>query len=611
MKKFFLILLIIQVPFTKVFSQLAIYNFTGSGNCPNQNLAVYAQPHGIIFSDFSDQNVSCVAANDVYASDNWNTTSSIDLNEFTQFSITANPCYDFTLGNFIFYGQINSAPSSGSTSWHLRSSLDNYASNLSNGTITTSQTAFINALPSVNFTSITAVTFRLYFVNVNSPSTIISIDNVSVSGIANGTAVYYRDMDLDAYGDAASPIYTCSPPAGYCSNNTDCNDQDMSVHPGAIEVCDGQDNDCDGNTDNITFGGNLYYADADGDGFGNNAVSIRACSTPVGYVSDNTDCDDAHATVHPGATEICDGLDNDCMNGIDDNTVSVTWYIDMDADGYGSFSSTIVSCTQPAGYVMNSTDCNDANSAVHPNATEVCNGMDDDCDMLVDENAVDAQNWYEDFDGDSYGNLYSVIQSCFQPAGYVSDNTDCDDNTSVTHPGAMEICDNLDNNCDGFADNNAFDAATWYQDMDMDGFGNPLVSFVSCVAPSGYVSDNTDCLDNNPAAYPGGTEIANNGIDEDCNGSDLIATGIASLNSENGATIFPNPGTDHATVFLAENWKGGIQIEIFSLEGKSLFVYQFINRANLDFETGGLESGIYFIRITDEANSTEIRWVKL
>ena len=118
-----------------------------------------------------------------------------------------------------------------------------------------------------------------------------------------------------------------------CVSNTDCNDDDNSVYPGATEICDGKDNDCNGLVDeNIK---SIFYRDADGDGFGDASNSTQACTVPSGYAVDNTDCNDDDASVYPGAPEICDGKDNDCNGSTDDNTETVTFYRDADGDGHG------------------------------------------------------------------------------------------------------------------------------------------------------------------------------------------------------------------------------------------------------------------------------------
>src|SRR6185503_7953894 len=94
---------------------------------------------------------------------------------------------------------------------------------------------------------------------------------------------------------------------------------------------------------------------------------------------------DGRASVKPGGTETCNGLDDNC-NGVIDEGVKTTFYRDADGDGFGNLSITAQACSAPSGYVANSTDCDDSKATVKPTGTETCNLIDDDCDGLIDEN---------------------------------------------------------------------------------------------------------------------------------------------------------------------------------------------------------------------------------
>jgi hypothetical protein len=194
-----------------------------------------------------------------------------------------------------------------------------------------------------------------------------------------------------------------------------------------------------------------YYHDGDGDTFGDPSDSTLVASSedrPADHVTDNSDCDDSDADVNPDADEIPDdGIDNDCSGEVDETSY---WYEDGDGDGYGNPAVDSIAESQPAGYVADDTDCDDSDAAVHPGAQEApTDGLDNDCDGEVDETSY----WYEDADGDGYGNpaVETIAES--QPTGYVSDNTDCDDSDPNVNPGADEISDDgIDNDCDGEVD---------------------------------------------------------------------------------------------------------------------------------------------------------------
>jgi hypothetical protein len=311
---------------------------------------------------------------------------------------------------------------------------------------------------------------------------------------------------------------------GACGG-TDCDDTDASVYPGATEYCNGYDDNCDGTIDEDTAADAVtWYADSDSDSYGDVSVTDVDCYQPTGYVADSTDCDDTVATTYPGADEYCNGVDDDCDGTIDEDTAvdAVSWYADADSDGYGDPSVSDTECYQPSGYVADNTDCDDTVATTNPGATEYCNSVDDDCDGDIDEDtAFDAVPWYADTDSDGYGDPAVVDTECYQPSGYVADNTDCDDSVSTTYPGADEYCNSVDDDCDGVIDEDtAVDAVTWHADADADGYGNAAVTDIECDQPSGFVLDDTDCDDTDPDTYPGAPEVPYDGIDQDCDGED-------------------------------------------------------------------------------------------
>ena len=198
-----------------------------------------------------------------------------------------------------------------------------------------------------------------------------------------------------------------------------------------------------------------WYEDDDGDGYGNGSSALSACEAPSGFVADGSDCVDSEASIHPGASEVCDGVDNDCDGAIDPDTSvdAPTWYADTDGDGTGDAASSTVSCSAPSGFVADSSDCDDGDATVFVGADEYCDGIDNDCDGSIDESgAVDGTTVYADTDGDGYGDASNSSVECSLPSGYVSDSSDCDDTDSAVNPAGDEVCDGVDNDCDGDVD---------------------------------------------------------------------------------------------------------------------------------------------------------------
>jgi len=361
--------------------------------------------------------------------------------------------------------------------------------------------------------------------NPSAPEVCDGLDNDCDIGIDEGvTITFYRDADGDGFGNAAGPVASaCTTPGGYAANSTDCDDTNASRNPGAPEVCDRVDNDCDGMVDDGVL--LTYYRDADGDGFGNVAApTMMACSAPPGYVVNATDCDDTLMGRNPSASEVCDGVDNDC-DGFADEGVLVTFYRDADGDGFGSASApTVSACTAPAGYALTSTDCDDTLASRNPGAPEVCDGVDNDCDAAIDEGV--RLTFYRDADGDGFGALASgTTMACSAPPGYSANSTDCDDTWGAVNFSTSEFCDGIDNNCNGSIDEAG--ARAFYRDLDLDTFGDNAVRMetMSCTAPTGYVANNTDCNDMVTAVHPGAPELCN-GRDDNCSLPGGLAGGV-------------------------------------------------------------------------------------
>ena len=188
-----------------------------------------------------------------------------------------------------------------------------------------------------------------------------------------------------------------------------------------------------------------WYADTDGDGFGDPANSVASVTQPAGFVADNTDCDDRNAGINPDALDSPgDLIDQDC-DGID--PPPPTWYADTDGDGFGDPASSVASVTPPAGFVADNTDCDDTIAGINPNALEAPgDGIDQDCDGIDPPRPT----WYADTGGDGFGDPGSSVASTTQPAGFVADNTDCDDTNAGINPNALDPPrDGIDRNCDG------------------------------------------------------------------------------------------------------------------------------------------------------------------
>lgn len=281
------------------------------------------------------------------------------------------------------------------------------------------------------------------------------------------------------------------------------------------DVRDAEDRDGDGVTyeddcDDRSSGSGAvqtWYPDDDGDGFGDmDATGTESCDDlgARGMSLDHTDCNDADAAITPDAEEACDDIDNDCNGAVDEASECEDHNTDGDGDGFAA-----------------DVDCDDTDADVYPNAEETWyDGVDQDCD-----GGSDYDQDADGHDSDAHG------------------GDDCDDQEATTYAGALEVCDNLDNDCDGEDDNAVDDDGDYYHECGGDcDDADPDVNedaYDTCDAIDndcdGVIDENDDedgdgwstcmgdCHDAEPLMNPGELEVCGDNIDNDCDWSEDYA----------------------------------------------------------------------------------------
>jgi hypothetical protein len=326
---------------------------------------------------------------------------------------------------------------------------------------------------------------------------LVNDDDPTVDGLTE----FYWDADGDGFGAAAPTASGCLPPAGFVATPGDCDDDALSVYPGAPEpdCADPVDRNCDGSTG---------FADLDLDGW-------AACE----------DCDDADPTRHPGMAELCDGadIDEDCDGLSDDADPSaigqIDVYADADLDGFGDSAAVRAACDPGPGEVTVGGDCDDGDLLTYPDAPEP------DCADPADRNC-DGSTGFADLDLDGWA-------AC----------EDCDDEDDARHPEAEEgVGDEIDQDCDG--------AELCLPDADGDGVvaegAAPVASDdalcdgpgeATAAAPVG------DCDDGDPARAPGLEDTPADGVDQDCDGEDAAPPDTDTPDTDTPDTDTPDTNT--------------------------------------------------------------------
>ncbi len=360
------------------------------------------------------------------------------------------------------------------------------------------------------------------------------------------------DADGDGYIDEAQ-------------GGDDCNDALETVFPGALEICDGEDNDCNGlsdmddpdlDRDSVP----AWYRDSDGDGYGNSQSPVYDCEQPPDRVANADDCDDNDNLRNPDAVEICNGgVDDNCDGLRDDDDPMVdlatgtTWYLDADGDMDGDALQSTTACDRPAGYSPLATDCDDSDDLVEGrdldgDGNSTCDGDCDDRDPALEALDTDGDG-VTVCDGDCDDNDFNIGPHLDVDADGADACIDCDDNDPLLNLDDLDAdgwttcdldCDDNDplvesadldgdgvSTCDGDCDDNdefRDVPGMWVPDADGDGYGDGVpVGPVDCAPPGPNFAPDAypiDCDDADPLYNPGVTDVCGDGIDHDCDGMD-------------------------------------------------------------------------------------------